>query len=336
MRRALIAVLLLTACTGATGEPGTSTSAATPNTTSTPSSTTSTVATTITTTTTSQATTTTTEPATTTTTSRPPNTSTSTTGPATTTTTTEALGDHCRPQMFTAEVREALARDYPSQRITAHVYDTRTGCSYSLNPGNRQNPASVFKVMVMAGTLLEAQAAGRPVSDWEMAQMVPMITESTNTEVRNLWNHFGGSPWFQEQANTFGLSQTTVIGDEPGSSWGNTQTSARDQVNLLRQVLLGHFGPLEADYRAVALELMTSVVPTQTWGVTAGVPSGWTVAQKNGFAGVTTNSVGWVDEPGPSEGYVVAILTRGWSSWEAGVGPVERISRIVAEALTSP
>lgn len=336
MRRALIAVLLITACTGGTEGAGTSTSAVMPTTTtSTPSSTTTTLATTstIATTTTVQTTTSTIEPAATTTTSPPPTTSTTTQG---TTTTTEALGDHCRPQMFTAEVREALARDYPSQRVTAHVYDTRTGCSYSLNPENRQNPASVFKVMVMAGTLLEAQAAGRPVSDWEMAQMVPMITESTNTEVRNLWNHFGGSPWFQEQANTFGLSQTTVIGDAPGSSWGNTQTSARDQVNLLRQVLLGQFGPLEAEHRTVALELMTSVVPSQTWGVTAGVPSGWTVAQKNGFAGVTTNSVGWVDEPGPSQGYVVAILTRGWSSWEAGVGPVERISRIVAEALTAP
>ena len=236
--------------------------------------------------------------------------------------------------MFTQEFRETLASDYPSHRITAHVFDTRTGCSYSLNPGNRQNPASVFKVMVMAGTLLEAQSAGRPVSDWEMAQMVPMITQSTNPEVRNLWNSFGGSPWFQDQATAFGLSQTTVIGDAPGSSWGNTQTSARDQVNLVRQVLLGDWGPLDPGYRAVALDLMRSVVPSQTWGISAGVPADWSVAQKNGFAGVTTNSVGWVDEPGPSRGYVVAILTRGWSTWEAGVGPVERISRIIAEAMT--
>jgi len=238
--------------------------------------------------------------------------------------------------MFTTEVREQLAKDYRGQRITAHVYDTRTGCSYSLNPGNRQNPASVFKVMVMAGTLLEAQNQGRPVTDWEMSQLIPMVTESTNPEVRNLWSHFGGSPWFQIQANTFGLSQTNVVGDAPESIWGNTQTSARDQVNLLRQVLLGHSGPLQAEYRSVALDLMTSVVPSQTWGVTAGVPAGWRVAQKNGFAGVTTNSVGWVDEPGPSQGYVVAILTRGWSNWQAGIPAVERVSRIVAEAMTAP
>lgn len=235
--------------------------------------------------------------------------------------------------MFTTEFQQEIARDYPRQRITAHVYDIRTGCSYSLNPGNRQNTASVFKVMVMAGTLLEAQNAGRSVSDWEMSQMIPMITESTNSEVRYLWNHFGGSPWFQDQRNTFGLSQTTVTADD-GSAWGNTRTSAKDQVNLLRQVLLGHWGPLDPAYRAVAFDLMTSVVPSQTWGVTAGVPPGWTVAMKNGFAGSVINSVGWVDAPGPSQGYVVAILSLGWPNHPAGIAAVERVNRIIAEAMT--
>lgn len=235
--------------------------------------------------------------------------------------------------MFTSELAAQLARDYPRQRITAHVYDTRTGCSYSLNPGNRQNTASVFKVMVMAGTLLEAQTDGRAVTDWEMAQMVPMITESTNSEVRYLWSHFGGSPWFRSQRDIFGLTQTSVTADN-GSAWGNTQTSARDQVNLLRQVLLGHWGPLDPAYRAVALDLMTSVVPSQTWGVSAGVPSGWTVALKNGFAGSVINSVGWVDEPGSSQGYVVAILSLGWPSHASGIQAVERVSRVVAGAMT--
>ncbi len=238
--------------------------------------------------------------------------------------------------MFTPEFRAELARDYPNQRITAHLYDTRTGCQYSLNPGNRQNPASVFKVMVMAGTLLEAQNEGRPVTDWEMSQMIPMITESTNPEVRALWSHFDGSPWFRTQGEIFGLTQTNVVGDAPGSSWGNTQTSARDQVHLLRQVLLGEGGPLNAESRSIALDLMTSVVPSQRWGVTAGVPAGWVVAQKNGFAGVTTNSVGWVDEPGESQGYVIAILTRGWANWQAGIPAVERISRAVAAVMTDP
>jgi hypothetical protein len=237
--------------------------------------------------------------------------------------------------MFTPDVAAALAAEYPGRLLTAHVHDLRTGCDYSLNPGNRQRTASVLKVMVMAGTLLEAQKEGRPVSEWEMTQLIPMITQSTNDEVRALWRHFGASPWFREQRDIFGLTQTTINADD-GSSWGLTTTSARDQVNLLRQVLVGQWGPLTAEYRAVALELMTSVVPSQTWGVTAGVPAGWTVAQKNGFAGIVINSVGWVDDPGPGGGYVVAILTQGWPDHPTGIAAVERINRIVAEVMTAP
>lgn len=235
--------------------------------------------------------------------------------------------------MFTDEVVAQLASAYPGKQLTAWVHDLRTGCDYSLNPGNRQRTASVFKVMVMAGTLLEAQNEGRAVTEWEMGQLTPMITQSTNEPVRALWNHFDGSPWFSQQREIFGLGQTRVTADD-GSAWGRTTTSARDQVNLLRQVLVGQWGPLQSDYRAVALGLMTSVVPSQTWGVSAGVPSGWTVALKNGFAGAVINSVGWIDEPGSSPGYVVAILTTGWPNHPAGIAAVERISEIVAGAMT--
>lgn len=162
--------------------------------------------------------------------------------------------------------------------------------------------------------------------------MRPMIAESANAPVRSLWRSFGSSPWFKDQGAIFGLDETRVAGDD-GSAWGGTRTSALDQVNLVRQVLIGDWGPLEVEYRSVAFDLMTSVVPEQAWGVTAGVPADWVVAQKNGFAGSTINSVGWVDEPGPSEGYVVAILTRGWSSHGKGIAAVDRISEAIAATM---
>lgn len=226
-----------------------------------------------------------------------------------------------------------MTTDYRSITITAHVHDLRSNCGYSLNRDNRQITASVFKVMVMAGTLLEAQNEGRTVSKQELNLMRPMITASANGPVRSLWRSFGASPWFRDQGAIFGLDETRVAGDD-GSPWGGTRTSALDQVNLVRQVLVGDWGPLESEYRSVALDLMTSVVKDQTWGITAGVPPDWVVAQKNGFAGSTINSVGWVDEPGPSEGYVVAILTRGWSSHATGIAAVERISEVIAKTMT--
>ena len=238
----------------------------------------------------------------------------------------------CRPDPFASDVADKLAVEYPGKLITAHVYDTRTGCHYSLNPDSRQSTASVFKVLVMAGTLLEAQGDDRQVTVWEISQLAPMINDSANDPVRALWRSFGASPWFREQGRVFGLEET-LIDSDGGSAWGATRTSASDQVKLLRQVLLGEWGPLDGPSRQTALELMTSVVPEQTWGITAGVPHTWIVAQKNGFAGSTINSVGWVDEPGESPGYLVAILTRGWANHPSGIDAVERINLLVVSSM---
>ena len=233
---------------------------------------------------------------------------------------------------FTADRAGSLSRRFPSQSFTAYVYDTRSGCIFEMNPDSRLRTASVFKVMVMAGTLLEAQNDGRLLSSWELGQVTTMISESANSPVRALWNHFGGSPWFNRQAEIFGLEATRPVGDS-GGVWGTTTTSAEDQVELLRQVLLGESGPLRPEYRAEAWRQMTSVVPSQTWGITSGVPSGWTVAQKNGFAGHIANSVGFVQAPGGDEGYVIAILSNGWPDWSRGVPVVEEIARWVSADL---
>jgi hypothetical protein len=240
--------------------------------------------------------------------------------------------DPCPLTPFTAKRVDSLRRRFPGQVFAAYVFDTRTGCAYWMHPENRLRTASVFKVMVMAGTLLEAQEDGRQPSAWEWGQMTPMITESANGPVRALWRQFGGSPWFRRQAEIFGLTQTSPVGDT-GGVWGRTTTSAMDQANLLRQVLRGDWGPLDAAYRQKAWDLMTSVVPSQTWGVTEGVPPAWTVAQKNGFAGHIANSVGFVRQPGGDEGYVIAVLSNGWSDWKRGVPVVDEISGWVSGRL---
>ncbi|MDX1450356.1 MAG: serine hydrolase, partial [Acidimicrobiia bacterium] len=233
----------------------------------------------------------------------------------------------CTSDPFSAD----RIRSVDGVRVTAYAWDERTGCHYWLYPDRRQSTASVFKVMVMAGTLHEAQEAGRGPTGWEVSQMEPMITESANAPVRTLWSSFGGAPWFAEQARLFGLDQTVTVGDyERG--WGATKTSAADQVYLLRQVILGHGGLLEPAHRRWALEFMSSVVPEQRWGVGTAPPPGATVFQKNGFAGVTANSVGVVRRSDGSH-YVMAVLTTGWSHWTAGVPTVDRVSGWIHAAL---
>jgi beta-lactamase class A len=237
----------------------------------------------------------------------------------------------CPPDPFTAARVEDLAGRFPHQSSTAYVYDTRSGCAYWMNPERRLRTASVFKVMVMAGTLLEGQVGGRGPTAWEMAQMTPMIAESADDPVRALWSSFGGSPWYRRQARVFGLADTVTVGDRE-SGWGRTTTTAKDQGDLIRQVLLGDWGPLDESHRSVASRLMTSVVPAQTWGITRGVPGSWSVAQKNGFAGGVANSVGFVEDPAGG-GYVIVILTNGWPTWSRGVATVEQISGWVSSLL---
>ncbi len=237
----------------------------------------------------------------------------------------------CRDNPFTEGRRAALAAEFPGQRFTAFAWDAETGCTYSLNADNRQPTASVLKVMVMAGTLLEAQLAGRAVSGQELAWLRPMISVSANDPVRSLWSHFGGAPWFNVQADIFGLDETTIVGDYE-TIWGRTSTSARDQVDLLRQILFRDFGPFDEDSQNLAWDLMTDIDPGQQWGVGTHAPPGSIVGQKNGFAGVTTNSVGAVVLPS-GRGYALAVLSTGWSNWPNGVPAVDTIAGWVHETL---
>ena len=241
----------------------------------------------------------------------------------------------CPADPFTAERITLLVETYPSQEFTASVWDASTGCVFSLNPANRQRTASVFKVMVMAGALLEAQTDGRSLTEYERSLIEPMISVSANAPVRDLWRLYGGAPWYTEQRDNFGLVDTTAVGDSE-LGWGRTLTTASDQVDLLRQVLFRDFGVLYEASRVQAWAFMTDIAPDQSWGVGTDAPIGSLVAQKNGFAGSVANSVGGVVRADGS-GYALAILSSGWRTWPDGVEVVSMIAGWIHESLaTSP
>src|SRR5688500_362230 len=73
--------------------------------------------------------------------------------------------------VFPAACAAPLARAFPSHRVTAAVYDTRTGCDYRLHNELRLTTASVIKAGVMGAVLLKAQDAGRGLTDWERARI---------------------------------------------------------------------------------------------------------------------------------------------------------------------
>jgi hypothetical protein len=234
---------------------------------------------------------------------------------------------------FTPALAASLAARWPGRRFTASVYDERSGCQFDLRPDLRLTTASVLKVEVMAGILLRAQSQGRPLSDQERSLILPMITASHDAPTNVLWQSLGGAAGMTALDNVFGMTGTTQVGPE----WGVTVTTARDQVHLLRQVLLGDFGPLGRSYRAEAFNYMTSVIASQRWGISAGVPAGWTVANKNGFAGSVCcawriNSTGAVYDPSGGA-YAIAILSDGWPDEPTGIAAVETLNRAIAAQL---
>ena len=103
----------------------------------------------------------------------------------------------------------------------------RTGCRYALNPQLRITTASVLKVEVMAGVLLRAQRAGRPLTSHERSRIHPMITQSANPPTSELWSSLGGISGMEALDRDFAMTQTAHT-----SPWGLTSTSAHDQVEL--------------------------------------------------------------------------------------------------------
>lgn len=238
-------------------------------------------------------------------------------------------GAACTESPFTSSFDREVRARWPGHRISAAVYDSRTGCQYRYRSDLRITTASVLKIEIMAGVLLRAQRAGRSITASERALIAPMIRVSDDRAAGALWSSLGGTAGMAGLERELGLSETRAA-----SPWGLTSTSAADRNALLRQLVLGQWGPFSAATRATARSFLLDVAPSQRWGITAGVPPTWAVPLKNGFfpstcCGWRINSSGVVERPNGSR-YVATILSDGWRNQPDGVAAVEFVSRAIA------
>jgi hypothetical protein len=217
-------------------------------------------------------------------------------------------------------------------RLSAAVYDAVRDRVFVFRGGMRFNCASIVKVQIMATLLYQAQRTGRPLSEDVIASMRAMIEISDNDSASHLWVLAGGSSGIAAFDRTAGMTATTP---DPYARWGNTLTTALDQVRLLRTLALpGHL--LGAAQRRMGLGLMEQVDPDQAWGVSAGVPDGSIVALKNGWlpvsdVGSIVNSVGWVS--GFGRDYVVALLSDQNPTIGEGIETLDEASTLIWKAL---
>jgi beta-lactamase class A len=237
-----------------------------------------------------------------------------------------AYGSDPGARMIAAIAAYVAGRD---DNVTVAVEDLTTGQIFQFRPGVVENTASTLKVDILATLLVEAQAAGRPLTPEEQSLAVPMIEESLDSAADTLWTQLGPAAVgaFERAA---GMTSTVPATD---GIWGTTTTTALDRLAMIRTLVEPNSHLTDAS-RAYVLHLMENITPSQDWGATGGVPPGVTVALKNGFAvidGWQINTTGWVN--GAGRDYMIAVLTNGNSSEQYGIDTVNAVSALVWNAF---
>jgi beta-lactamase class A len=228
-------------------------------------------------------------------------------------------------------------------RVTAALYDGRTGQTWQLHQGLVQPTASIVKVQIMAAALRQAEVTGRPLPAARRALVTTMIERSDNQAATAMLAAVGGASSLRRFDVSIGMNHTVPSAKAfiPGTTlpgWGLTTTTAADQLTLLGK--FAYPNPvLSARSRLFGLRLMENIEPDQRWGVTGGVPAGVAVALKNGWVPLPrlnlwqVNSIGWVS--GQGRDYLLAVLTEGNPSEAYGIATIDEISRKVW-ALLAP
>ncbi|WP_425424444.1 serine hydrolase, partial [Streptomyces lushanensis] len=224
-----------------------------------------------------------------------------------------------------------------SASLSLAVLDPEDGrtASYGVRAGTTYDAASIVKVDILVALLLHAQDEDRRLTEGERAYATSMIQVSDNASADALWTVIGGAPGLDAANRRLGLTSTTAGGD---GLWGLTQTTASDQLVLLSAV----FGDdsasaLSAASRAYVQELMAGTAADQDWGVSAagpatGLKNGWLPRTATGLWDI--NSIGRITVDG--HGYLLAVLSRGSVSKEAGIALVEKAAGTAVPALGEP
>ncbi len=218
-----------------------------------------------------------------------------------------------------------------SQDVTAAVYDDTTGVTSVYRPGVAQDTASIMKVDILATLLAQGQADGRGLPPADDPVATDMIEQSDNDDAQDLWDSEGGARAVGAFDTAAGLTQTDP---DAAGYWGVSTTTAADQVQLVRTVAYPN-AILTPASQAYELNLMEHVDPGQTWGISAGVAAGSTVALKNGWlpldsGGWQVNSIGYVD--GDGRNYVIAVLTTDDTEAD-GINFIQGLSGLIWQEL---
>jgi hypothetical protein len=177
--------------------------------------------------------------------------------------------------------------------ITAGLYNPATGETYLYRPNITEVTASMAKMDILADLLYESQETDKPLTAKVQALATKMIELSDNTAAQTLYVKIGQLPGITTFNQKVGFTQTVESWD-----WGQIATDPRDQLHLLRTILLPN-ALLTPASQAYEQNLMQHVVGYERWGIPTGPPATAVVGNKNGWypetkTGWQINSAGYV------------------------------------------
>jgi len=217
------------------------------------------------------------------------------------------------------------------------VRDNRDGQYFHWRPREMQTHSAI-KVLILVTTLKVAQDRGKALTSTQKSLASRMIRYSDNDATDALITQ-ATVRRCRIVADQLGMRSTEVLGGTVFRSstwWGHSTSTTRDLVQLMNHLVLGTY--LSSGRRAYARDLMASVTSTQTWGLGDGLPDDVRVELKNGWGprsdGYRLNGLGHVSGRGRS--YQMAFLSRSHNGYSYGQSTVNRLSRIVFDALDVP
>lgn len=157
--------------------------------------------------------------------------------------------------------------------------------------GRRVVPsASMLKAILLVGYLRRGSVRHRALTSADRDLLGPMIRRSDNATATRVLSIVGAARLYRlaDRANFAHFRLR--------SPWGLTEITARDQALFFYRI--DRYVPQR--HRAYALNLLSSIVSSQRWGIPPARPRGWRIHFKGGWGSGT----GWVT-------HQAALLRRG-------------------------
>ncbi|WP_374196978.1 serine hydrolase [Streptomyces sp. ISL-100] len=219
--------------------------------------------------------------------------------------------------------------------LATAVMDLESGQSATAGDRRAFATASIVKVDILAALLLKAQDADRRLTAQERQWATVMIQASDNAAATALWDAIGGAEGLAKANRRLGLRETAP---GPDGLWGLTETTAADQLRLLKAVFTDDSTLSDAS-RAYVQQLMGGVAEDQDWGISAAADDAESARLKNGWLSRSEtglwviNSIGLVERNGRR--LLVAVLSDDQPDQAAGISLVETVAD-KATTLLSP